>query len=98
MNRYSRIGEGADPLGAANALDGEARSPNLPTECSSCEQPYDPAGWCERCQQFAHEQPPEKTLAQWIAENREIAAAIKAQVFLEAQVRQLGDGTVRLEL
>jgi hypothetical protein len=65
-------------------------SQGQPLECSSCEQPYDPAGWCEACQQFAHEELPEKTLAQWIAEN--------PQVFLEAQVRQLGDGTVRLEL
>jgi hypothetical protein len=80
MNRYSRIGEGADPLGAANALDGEARSPNLPTECSSCEQPYDPAGWCEACQQFAHEELPEKTLRQFRADHPEIVAAAYAHI------------------
>jgi hypothetical protein len=52
------------------------------SNCSSCEQPYDPAGWCEACRQFAHEELPEKTLAQWIAENREMAAAIRVQAMM----------------
>jgi hypothetical protein len=84
MNRHTSFDAGF------SCQSGDAGASQVPTECSSCEQPYDRAGWCEACQQFAYEQPPEKTLDQWIAEN--------PQVFLEAQVRQLGDGTVRLEL
>jgi hypothetical protein len=92
MNRHTSFDAGF------SCQSGDAGASQVPTECSSCEQPYDPAGWCEACQQFAHEQPPEKTLAQWIAENFEIAAAIKAQVFLEAQVRQRADGRNEVQL
>jgi hypothetical protein len=73
MNRHTSFDAGF------SCQSGDA---GVPTECSSCEQPYDPAGWCERCQQFAHEQPPEKTLAQWIAEHRELVASIRVQAIM----------------
>jgi hypothetical protein len=77
MNRYSPISDAG-----FSCQSGDAGASQVPTECSSCEQPYDPAGWCERCQQFAHEQPPEKTLAQWIAEHRELVASIRVQAIM----------------
>jgi hypothetical protein len=48
-------------------------------DCPVCEQPFD-AGYCPRCEHFAHEMPPEKPLSQWKAEHPEIVAEIQAWI------------------
>jgi hypothetical protein len=74
MNRHTSFDAGF------SCQSGDAGASQVPTECSSCEQPYDPAGWCEACQQFAHEELPEKTLRQFRADHPEIVAAAYAHI------------------
>ena len=87
MNRHTPIGARRDGLRNAQrnvqspltCPTGEAGAPFLPTDCSICEQPFD-AGYCPRCEHFAHEMLPEKPLSQWKAEHPEIVAEIQAWI------------------